>query len=293
MIDTICYANGEILPYSHAKFSPDDLGIVWGAMITDRLRTFGGKLFQLREHLERFVESCKLAHVPLSLDLEDLSELCENLLADNQYKAGKPMEFAYLFLASPGAVPNFPHGQTVMNPTLMVLVTPLDSKRVAGIHEKGIKLSTRHGDLGCSPQIKHRSRLPWWVAMRETLEAHPGFEPLYITDGDEPSVLETSSASVAAIIDGAFVTPSSEDVLAGTALAAVKILCEKEGIACVQRKLLVSELSKASEVLAMNSTYGLASVICVDSKTFPKDGPVVMKLTAAWERVYGSSLRKV
>lgn len=292
MIETICYANGEILPYSHAKFSPDDLGIVWGAMITDRLRTFGGKLFQLREHLERFVESCKLAHVPLSLTIEDLAELCENLLADNIYKAGKSMEFSYLFLASPGAVPHFPHGHTVLNPTLMVLVTPLDSKRVAGIHEKGIKLSSCHGSLGCSPHIKHRSRLPWWVALRETLEAHPGFEPLYITEGEAPGVLETSSASIAAVIDGTVVTPAAKDVLAGTAITAVKALCEKEGIPFSQRTLPLAELSKATEVFAMNSTYGLASVVKVDAHSFPKDGPVVLRLTAAWERVFGASLRK-
>ncbi|WP_020468192.1 aminotransferase class IV [Zavarzinella formosa] len=291
MIETICYANGEILPYSHAKFSPDDLGIVWGAMITDRLRTFGGKLFQLKEHLERFAESCRLAHVPLALTVEDLSELCENLLVDNKQRAGKSMEFAYLFLASPGSVPHFPHGHAVMNPTLMVLVTPLDSKRVAGIHERGIKLVTSDVSLGCSPQIKHRSRLPWWIAMRETLEAHPGFEPLYVTAGEAPAILETSSASVAAVIGGEVVTPPAEQVLSGTALAAVRTLCEKEKIPFSQRAIPLSELATANEVFAMNSTYGLASVVRVNELTFPKDGPTVLRLTAAWERIWGVSLR--
>ena len=292
MIDTICYVNGEILPYSHAKFSPDDLGIVWGAMITDRLRTYGGKLFQLREHLDRFEESCKKAHVPLALTVEDLAELCESLLGDNVLKVGKPMEFAYLFLASPGSVPHFPHGHTSLNPSLMVLVTPLDSKRVAGIHDKGLKLTTTFSTLGCSPQIKHRSRLPWWVAMRETLEAHPGFEPLYVTEGDNPEVLETSSASIAAVIDGSVVTPPADQVLAGTALTAIRTLCEKEGIPFIHRAIPLSGLSRASEVIAMNSTYGLASVVRVNDLSFPKDGPIVMRLTAAWEKAWGSSLRK-
>ncbi len=291
MTETVCYANGEILTYSHAKFSPDDLGIVWGAMITDRLRTFGGRLFQLQEHMDRFAESCRLAKVPLSLSVEDLRELSDNLLAENLQRAGKPTEFAFLYLATPGVVPPFPHGATAMTPTLMVLVTLFDEKRVAGIHERGLRLTTAAVPLGTDPRVKHRSRLPWWVAMREVVEAHPGSEPLYITPGDNPAVLETASANVAAVVGETVVFPPAGQVLPGTAAAVVRELCRAEGIRHEERGLPLSELATASEVFAMNATYGLASVVRVNDLPFPKDGPTALRLTAAWERAWGVRLR--
>jgi len=289
--ETLCYANGEILSYSHAKFSPDDLGIVWGAIITDRLRTFGGKLFQLQEHLDRFAESSRLAKVPLALPVSELSELSENLLAENHRRSPKPTEYSFLYLATPGVVPPFPHGATTMTPTLMVLVTHLDEKRVAGIHERGLRLTTTVAPLGTDPHVKHRSRLPWWVAMRSVVEAHAGSEPLYVTPGGAPAVLETASANVAAVIGGTVVFPPTGQVLPGTAQVAVRDLCRSEGIPVADRPLAVADLKHASEMLAMNSTYGLASVVRVDDLPFPKDGEMALRLTAAWERAYGIRLR--
>lgn len=292
MIETICYTNGEILPYSHAKFSPDDLGIVWGAMITDRLRTFGGKLFQLDDHLNRFAQSSKAAHVPLSLDVEDLRELSENLLEENRGRFPKQTEFSFLYLASPGHVPPFPHGATTLKPTLMVLVQPLDEKRVTAIHTKGIKVQTSNVSLGCDPRIKHRSRLPWWIALREVTEQHSDTEPLYISDDAEPQVLETATASVAVVIDGTVCFPPQDQVLPGTATETVRELCQKEHIPVVERPILVSELAKASEVIVMNSTYAIANIIKVNDHTFPNHGPMVKRITAAWDAAWGISIRK-
>ena len=93
------------------------------------------------------------------------------------------------------------------------------------------------------------------------------------------------------MIDGTVVFPPAGHVLPGTTQAAVRHLCQVEGIPVLERPLAVADLAHASEMLAMNSTYGLASVVRVNDLTFPKDGEIALRLTAAWERAFGVRLR--
>src|SRR5205823_138463 len=94
----IAYQSGQFIAATQLSLSVHDAGFVWGATVTDRARTFNGKLFRLDEHLRRFRASCELARVPLNHSNEQLATISERLVAE----AGGG-EQSIIWIATPGA----------------------------------------------------------------------------------------------------------------------------------------------------------------------------------------------
>ena len=59
MADYTAYFNGEWVPFSQVKISPSDRGFVSGDVVFDVARTFDGKVFRMREHIDRLYRSLK------------------------------------------------------------------------------------------------------------------------------------------------------------------------------------------------------------------------------------------
>ena len=147
MSASIGYINGRFIRAGDISFPLNDAGLLWGAVVTDRLRTFGGRLFRLDEHLRRFRQSCELARVPQSRSDADLAAACERLVAENS--AGH--DVSVVWLATPG------HGS---EPTLIAYTQPIDTGRIVRLNRFGARLVTTPAALSSDPRIKHRSRLP-------------------------------------------------------------------------------------------------------------------------------------
>ena len=63
------WLNGEFVERDKANVSLLDRGFRVGDVVFDTSRTFDGKVFRLREHLERFYRSCLLYTSPSPRDL--------------------------------------------------------------------------------------------------------------------------------------------------------------------------------------------------------------------------------
>ena len=176
---SLCYLNGQFIPFSQARLPLYDAGFVLGATVTDFVRTFRLQLYLLRDHLERFCSSCRLAEVPMPKGIEALTEIAEKLVTANAPLLNPAGELALILVATPGAVPFYsgePRAQG--EPTLAMHTVPLDMQRCAGFFRSGIHLATPRvcaGPKECiDPRIKNRSRLHWRLAQNEVNRSHPG-----------------------------------------------------------------------------------------------------------------------
>jgi branched-chain amino acid aminotransferase len=276
MISLTGYFRGRFLPVKEIAMPLTDAGFLWGATVIDRFRTFGGRLHRLDAHLDRFTESCRLAKIPLPANHFELKAIVEAIIAENRHVLADDEDQAILMFATPGeSRPN-------AGPTLGVIASRTDQPKIRAIATAGLKLRSVHAPLGVDPHMKHRSRLPWWIASRSVLENHPDCEPLYVGPEPKPVVLETTTANVLAVIDGVVTSPKGSDCLEGIALQTTWDLCEQLGIPFVERDLPLAELQRASEILATNSTYCLANVVEVDGQAFAVDGPITNSLKRAW-----------
>ena len=70
----VVYFNGHFVPEQEAKVSIYDSSLMFGDMVFEMTRSFNGKQFKLREHLERLYASMKYLHIEIEMSLEQMEE---------------------------------------------------------------------------------------------------------------------------------------------------------------------------------------------------------------------------
>jgi len=273
MTEPIGYINGRYGPAAEIALPIHDRGFLWGAVVTDRLRTFGRRPFRLAEHLQRFRRSCELARIPQPRPDTELTAVSERLVGESW--AGQ--DLAVVWVATPG-------------PTLIAYALPIDTARVAHVHRAGARLVTVPVGAATNPRIKHRSRLNWWIAAHEANARDPDADPLFL-DSTTGHVLETPTANVLAVLDGVVTTPPTGTVLEGVSLGVVRELCQTHALPFAERTLTVAELERASEVLLTNTTYCIAGVSRVNDRPVPFPGPILHRLLDVWTELVGVNVR--
>ena len=273
MTQPVGYINGRFGPAAEIALPIQDRGLLWGAVITDRLRTFGRRFFRLDDHLRRFRQSCDLARVPQPRTNAELVAIFERLIQESW----TGHDLGLVWLATPG-------------PTLIAYAQPIDFGRLSHLYRNGARLVSDRVGTVADPRIKHRSRLHWWVAAREVHDRDPDAEPLLL-DPATGHVLETPTANLVAVIDGIVTTPPAGTVLAGVSLGVVRELCEAFAIPFAERALTLDDLNRASEVLLTNTTYCVAGVSRIDDRPVPFPGPILNRLLDAWTELVEVDVR--
>jgi branched-subunit amino acid aminotransferase/4-amino-4-deoxychorismate lyase len=275
------YKNGKFLPAAELSISMSDAGSQWGAVITDRLRTFDGRLFRVEDHLRRFRESCRLARVPLAIPDATLAEVSHRLVKHNYDRH----DLSLVWLATPGEVAE----AASRVPTIIAYTQPIVSVANKRLFQEGATLVTCSASMGIRPQIKHRSRLAWWIARRDVREIDRHAEPLFI-DLATDHLLETPTANLIVVVGGMLVSPPAGSVLEGVSLKVVEELCERHHVAFQRRHVQKAELNAATEVLLANTTYCLAGVSRIDRIALPFPGPMLGRLRKAWSELVGMDI---
>src|SRR5215207_7840293 len=81
--ERVAYFNGEIVPESQVLIPFRDRSFKYGDGVFDMTRTFGGRIFKLREHLERFERSLKYVGIDPGLSLDEIAAISEEVLQRN------------------------------------------------------------------------------------------------------------------------------------------------------------------------------------------------------------------
>jgi branched-subunit amino acid aminotransferase/4-amino-4-deoxychorismate lyase len=296
MTESLAYWNGKYLPQSQVHIPLNDAGFVWGATVTDLCRTFRHKLFRLEDHVRRFQESCRLARVPQQASDAELINAAALLAAHNAAGIGANDDLALVLLATPGEIGFYAGRQAGPGdggPTLTLHAFPLPFRRYAKLFQEGARLvtpMTRHLPQGCIPrQIKHRSRLFWWLAEQEARETDPGSSALLLDEND--CITETAAANLLLVRGGKVLSPNRERILNGISLQVVESLCGEAGIEFVETDLRLADCGRAEEAMLSCTSFCLAPVSRINSQPIPWPGPLFERLLTAWSAKVGADIR--
>ena len=288
--EPLAYVNGRYLPFSQATLPLYDAGLVQGACVTEFIRTFRLKPYLLREHLERFQASCRLAEIALRLDMPELKAIAEELVVHNGQLLDPGEELALIALGTPGAV-EFYAGDTQMSnePTLVLHTAPLRLGRFAPYFESGVHLMTpgvRAIPNSCvDPHIKHRSRLHWRLAQQEVSRRQPGSIALLLDQ--EGFVTETAAANLCIVEGNSVLSPPLDSVLNGISLNVVRGLCDELGLAFSERRFTLAECERAQEAFLTNTSFCLAGVRQINESRLLWPGPVSKRILSVWSEKVG------
>jgi branched-chain amino acid aminotransferase len=292
--EPVSYLNGQFMPFSQARLPLHDAGLVQGASVTDFVRTFRLQLYRLHDHLERFSASCRLAEIPLAMNLQALAEIAENLVGRNTRLCGPDQELALILLATPGAVPFYTGDpQATPETTLAMHTAGLDMQRPAAYFQSGIHLVTPHVRAvpkSCiDPRIKHRSRLHWRLAQNEASRISAGSLALLLDQ--QGFITETAAANFLIVRDDTVLSPPLDSVLNGISLGIVRELCNELGVAFREIPLTLNDCSLAQEAFLTNTSFCLAGVRRINAVDLTWPGPMTERILNAWSEKVGIDIR--
>jgi branched-chain amino acid aminotransferase len=288
----IAWLNGRFLPIAETKLHVFDMGIVHGAAVTEMLRTFGHRPFQIEEHLDRLFAGIDALGFEVFVTKSELWAILKTVVEHNAKLIPETHDLGVIVFATAGTNLTYVGAAGNREPASVCVHTfPLPFELWAKKMKNGQKLvipSVRAIPPECiDPRIKHRSRLHWVLADREARTTDREASALVLDL--EGRVTETSSGNFFAVINGEIVTPPPERCLAGISQQVVKELAGKLQIPYRQRDLVPDDLKNASEAFTSSTPYCLMPVRSVNGKTLGEScpGPVYRKLIEAWNDLVG------
>ena len=286
MDEPVVYLNGRFLPQSSAGLSLTDAGFVQGTTVAEQLRTFGGNLFHLRDHMARLENSLETIGVNPSVGWEQMAELALELVRRNRRLMTPGDDLGLSMFVTPGEYPGY-SSQSGSQPTVCLHTYPLPFRLWAEKYRTGQILRTteiRQVPPQCwPPTLKCRSRMHYYMADRLAGMAEPGARALLL-DGDG-WVVEASTANILVYKHGeGLLSPPAAKVLQGISLSVTCDLAGQQGIPTTHRDLTVAEVASADEILLTSTPLCVLPVTRFNGHLIGngKPGELFGRLIAAW-----------
>jgi len=262
--DLLVNIDGNLVHRDQAGVSPFDSAVQGGDAVWEGLRVYDGRVFKLREHLDRLRNSAVALAFEQVPSHHEITEQIRRTLAANQMRDGVHVRLTLTrgVKVTSGMDPRLNRS----GPTLIVLAehkTPVYDKR------QGVTLitsSVRRFPPDClDPKIHHCNLIQSILAKIEANRA--GADDAVMLDRDG-FVAETNATHLF-LVDGsgAVVTPTTKACPEGITRATVLELCRTHGIPAHERDTSLTEFYRASEVFCTGTMGELVPVREIDGRT--------------------------
>ena len=279
-MSSIAVVDGAVSALSEARVSVLDRGFLYGDSVFETLRTYGGVPFALERHLARLEWSASLAHIPMPLSRQALSQEITAAVAS----AGNPESYVRVMITRGTGELGLDPG-LAGTPARVVIVTPLAVPK-AEVYERGIAAVTfplrRSADGTEAAGAKIGNYLVSVLAMGKARDR--GAAEALIVDG-AGRVVEGATSNVFFVADGALVTPPEDaGILPGITRAVVLDVAASLGIPVSFRCPTIGELLTMDEMFISSSIRELVAVVRVDDTAVgdERPGPVYRRLLDAF-----------
>ncbi len=281
----LAYANGNWIPANELTVAVDDVGFLLGATVTERLRTFGGRIFRLSEHLGRMQRSLEIVGLDAAAITDELSRAVLEFVAKNAGQIASDDDWTINAFVTPGASGSG-------RPTICVQGWPLQFHQWAAAYDRGIPVvlsDIRQVPDNCWPsELKCRSRMHYYLADKRATAQQPGARAILLDQAGFVAESTTANVLIYREHEG-LSTPPDDHVLAGISLEVVHELAGRLGIPFMRRRMTPDELRSADEVMLTSTSVCLLPVVECNGQKIGggKPGPTFGRLLTAWGELVG------
>jgi branched-chain amino acid aminotransferase len=300
---SFAWINDAYVDESEANISIRDTGLLHAAGVFTTMRSYGGKVFRLAEHLRRLRDSCEALFIPLQYKDERLSEVVDELLARNELADAR-----LRLTVTRGTAQQDPLHGMILQPTVFLTAAPLEAYP-AEFYAKGMtvialdeqKLNPYDLQAG-HKTLNYFSRL---AALREA-NRRGGGEALWF---NVHNYLQSGSISNVFIVKaGTLITPPTNEelrdpavaaataypksnVLPGITRQAVIDIANAANIAVKLSSVTVAEALEADEIFLTNSIMGIMPVTRIEKEAIgnEKPGPITDRIGQAYEAMVSAA----
>lgn len=275
------YINGKYFDKTDAKISVYDHGLLYGDGVFEGIRIYSGKVFRLREHIERLYDSARAIWLEIPIRREELIEAVLNTVKLNNRKDGYIRLVITRGAGSLGLDPRKTSDPQVIIITDDIVMYPKE------LYDNGLELVTaatiRNHPNALNPRIKSLNYLNNIMAKIEGIQAGC-VEALMLNHKGEVS--ECTGDNIFLIERGELRTPPIDaGVLEGVTRNAVMELAREDKIPVRELTLTRHDVYIADECFLTGTAAEVVPVVKCDGRVIGngKPGPITRKLR---ERFY-------
>ncbi len=270
------YINGKYFDKADAKISVYDHGLLYGDGVFEGIRIYGGKVFRLREHIDRLYDSARAIYLEISMSRE---EMIEAVLATVKLNNRKDGYIRLVITRGAGTLGLDPRKTT--DPQIIIITDDI-SLYPRELYENGLELATastiRNHPNAVNPRVKSLNYLNNIMAKVEGIQAGC-VEALMLNHKGE--VAECTGDNIFLVKHGELRTPTIDaGILEGVTRNAVIGLARDEKIPVREMTLTRHDVYTADECFLTGTAAEVIPVVKCDGRLIGagKPGSITRKL---------------
>ena len=266
------YINGQYVKEEEAKISILDLCVLRGFGVFDYLRTYAGRPFHLKDHLQRLQYSTEHIGLKLPHSLDEIENIVHTVLKNNN------LTEASLKMLITGGI-----SQDQLTPpscgNLILFAYPF-TPCPREFQTNGIKVITTRLNRSI-PTSKTTQYIPAILALQQG-KAQNAQEALYLNTQEE--ILEATTSNFFAFKEDTLYTCTSNEVLLGITQEVVRQLASPH-FPIITRALHYSDIATMQEAFITSSNKEVVPVTQIDSMKIGNGlvGPKTKKIMALFQ----------
>jgi branched-chain amino acid aminotransferase len=284
----VAYFNGKIVPERDVVVPFRDRGFKYGDAAFDMTRTFHGRPFKVKEHVERLYRSLRYLRIDPGLSPGEMIRVSEQVLERNRHFLTPETDYWLGQRVSRGVDAVGDEGWDHTGPNVIVECVPLPLKARARLFRDGIDIvvppTRRVSPEALSPRAKTHNYLNLITADLEA-KAHDKEAWSVLLDA-QGHLAEGIGSNIFVVRGSAVLTPHERWVLPGISRETVMRLCGALGIACREADLDLFDTATADEIFMTSTSLCICPVRTIAGRTLPGPlpGPVTRRLSEAYAR---------
>jgi branched-chain amino acid aminotransferase len=288
----VAWFNGEFMPEAQVLIPFRDRSWKYGDAAFDMTRTFDGRPFRLKEHIDRFYRSLRYLRIDPGLSPGRMIELSEEIVARNEHLRASIGDWWVGQRVSRGVDAVGDEGWEHTGPNVVIEVVPLPLKKRAKFFRDGadvmVTAMRRTSPAMLSPRAKMHNYLNMIVAQMPVKAADPDAWAILLDENG--NLAEGLGSNIFIVREGSLLTPRQQYVLPGVSRQMTIDLAAALGIGCEEQDLDMFDAETADEMFLTSTSLCILPVRSfnggkvADGKT---PGPVTARLMAAYSQEVG------
>ena len=281
------YVDGKYYDERNAKISVFDHGLLYGDGIFEGIRAYNGRVFKLKEHIDRLFYSAKAILLNIPLSHEEMTRAVVATCRENQIHDGYIRLVVTRGVGGLGLNPN-----RCKHPSVIIIADKIQLYPPE-MYERGLDIITvptvRNLHSALNPAIKSLNYLNNILAK---IEANNGGCEEAIMLNAEGFVSECTGDNVFIIKNGQMFTPPlSAGALYGITRGVVMDLAREAGISVTEPNLTRYDMFNADECFLTGTGAELIPVVKIDGRVIGtgRPGPITKSLVQNYKALTQSS----
>ena len=272
--DFLAYINGRVMPYYEAVPVLQRINARSAGGYYDSARTFGGKPFKIRQHIERLFNGLAYSKIDTGLSISDFESISTGLIETN-----------HSFLEDEGVELTVTQTVTISRPQsaddlpgvdVAIYCAPLDVSAFARSYVEGVQIYTPNTYPEPQGQTAGDGKTG-------------AVQALPLMSNARGHITECRGANFMFVSDGRIKLPDRSNALPGVSMQTVLEIADSLGISVDEGLYSQRELYDADEAFVSSTRYCLLPVAAINGYPLGDSvpGPLTDNILSRWKELVG------